>query len=317
MSRLLASPAALLALAVVGAPTLAGCARAEACDESCSMPVHAHVDTHDAEPDDSARVTEGATEDEEAEAAGAVVEKRPLSSYPLRSLPTEPDSPVVRGRALVENTRALLPDHVGNGLACKSCHLAAGTTPGAAPFIGVTSRYPQYRARSGRVDTLADRVNDCFERSLNGRALDVDGEPMRAILAYMAFLSEGVDGAQVESGIPLLALPRPADVAHGRAVYAQRCVACHGTDGAGVVVDDKTIFPALWGERSFNVAAGMARRKTAAGFIEAHMPLGQPHTLSTDDAWDLAGLVVAMPRPDFAEKRADWPNGGKPEDAPY
>jgi len=324
MTRHPHSRLALAALAVAAATTHAGCARVEACDESCPMPMHAHEGALDPALDDEDAWAATARREHSAEAPvnddarpPVVVEKQHLADIAPRAMPTDPSSPVVRGRALVENTRALLPDHVGNGLSCKSCHLAAGTTEGAAPFVGVTSRYPQHRARSGRVDTLADRVNDCFERSLNGRALDDDSEPMRAILAYMAFLSEGVDGAHVESGVPQLSLPRTADLTHGRAVYEQRCVACHGANGEGVVVDGKTIFPALWGDRSFNVAAGMARRRTAAGFIEAHMPLGQPHTLSVDDAWDLAGLVAAMPRPDFAAKRADWPNGGKPEDAPY
>ena len=104
---------------------------------------------------------------------------------------------------------------------------------------------------------------------------------------------------------------------HGERVYEARCTLCHGADGQGLVVDDVTIFPALWGESSFNIGAGMARQRTAAGFIHAHMPLGDKLGLSADDAWDLAGLVTQKPRPDFAMKNADWPKGGKPEDAPY
>jgi thiosulfate dehydrogenase len=309
--------AALLVIALLGVTSVA-CAPSTDCDETCPMPEHDHTDL--ASPDSSsletqvgfdAPVSEGIRAREEKAAS---VARATLSA---RALPIAADSPVAKGRELVENTAALLPEHVGNGLSCKSCHLAAGTAKDAAPFLDVSLRYPQYRPRSGKTDTLADRVNDCFERSLNGRALDEGSAAMNDILAYMRFLSDGVDGERVEGGIPLLELARDPDVARGRALYDAKCIACHGHDGAGIVVDGKTVFPALWGPRSFNIAAGMARKRTAAGFIHAHMPLGQPHTLTREDAWDLAGLVVAMPRPDFAKKSGDWPRGGKPKDAPY
>jgi hypothetical protein len=50
-----------------------------------------------------------------------------------------------------------------------------------------------------------------------------------------------------------------------------------------------TPFPALWGPRSFNIGAGMARLGNAAGFVKAAMPLGQGNTLS-DKAVDLRHL---------------------------
>lgn len=72
--------------------------------------------------------------------------------------PGQDAAQIQRGRALVENTRALLPEQVGNDMNCKSCHLAApgygpGTVKGAAPWVGIVERFPQYRDRSGKEDT--------------------------------------------------------------------------------------------------------------------------------------------------------------------
>lgn len=235
---------------------------------------------------------------------------------------------VARGRALAENTRALAREHVGNDLACKNCHLAApgqgpGTVQGAAPWVGVVDRFPQYRARSGKTDTLEERINDCFERSMNGTALPAGDTRLADMVAYMTSLGQGLapkadDEGRVDGqGIALLSLSRDADVDAGHRVYDARCVACHGVDGKGVVAGDVTTFPPLWGERSFNVAAGMARLYTAAGFIHDHMPLGQGGTLSRDEAYDVAAYVTRQPRPDFGDKANDWPKGGKPKDARY
>src|SRR5213078_1141067 len=97
---------------------------------------------------------------------------------------------VRRGRALVIATRDSLPSHVGNKLRCTSCHLDEGRRENGA-WIGVFARYPQYRARSGVVETIEYRVNDCFRRSMNGTALDPASAEMRDIVAYFAFLSRG------------------------------------------------------------------------------------------------------------------------------
>jgi len=242
--------------------------------------------------------------------------------------PGQDAAQIQRGRAIVENTRKLMPEHVGNDMNCKSCHLAAlghgpGTVKGAAPWVGIVERFPQYRARSGKEDTLEERVNDCFERSMNGKALPENDPRMADILAYMTSLGSALPAmpeakGKVEGqGIHLLKVERAPDEAAGQKVYAARCAQCHGAEGQGVVAGDVVAFPPLWGDRSFNIAAGMARLHTAAGFIHDHMPLGQGGTLSTDEAWDVAAFVTRKPRPDFLAKATDWPKGGKPEDARY
>ena len=99
---------------------------------------------------------------------------------------------VRRGRAILANTRDSLPGHVGNRLRCVSCHMGDGQQPNKMSFIGVYARFPQYRPRSATVEIIEDRINDCFERSMNGKALPRDSRPMRDIVAYLAFLSYGI-----------------------------------------------------------------------------------------------------------------------------
>jgi len=219
----------------------------------------------------------------------------------------------LRGRALLIATRDSLPRNVGNALRCASCHLDAGLRRDAMPWVGSYVRFPQYRPRSGKVDLIEDRVNDCFTRSMNGRALDRAGRDMRDIVAYFAFLSTGIPvGAEMEGqGFPRLP-PMKGEIGRGRAVFASVCVRCHGDNGQGT-----TIAPPLWGPRSYNVGAGMARINTAASFIHALMPIDRAQQLTPQQAYDVATYVNTRPRPDYPAKSRDWPHGGKPPDADY
>jgi thiosulfate dehydrogenase len=218
-----------------------------------------------------------------------------------------------RGLALLQHTRDSLPGFVRAELACVSCHPRDGTQPNAMPWVGVYSRFPQYRSRSGAVSTLEDRINDCFQRSMNGRALPWDSRAMRDIVAYMAALSAGYPvGSTIEGqGLPRMT-PVAANAPHGETVYAAQCARCHGVDGAGT-----TAAPPLWGSRSFNIGAGMARLRTAASFIRHNMPADQPGALNDQDAFDVAAYIGSHPRPDFPGKEHDWPNGDAPPDVAY
>ena len=233
---------------------------------------------------------------------------------------TIPDGPlgdaVRRGLSIVNATRVALPGNVGNALNCASCHLNGGTVANAAPFVGLWGVFPEYFARSGRVDTLADRINDCFARSMNGKPIALDGEPMRALLAYIAWLSSGVPtGASVEGrGFAVIAAPaRAPDPGRGATLYTQRCAECHGADGGGLNnVGGVYGMPPLWGPQSFNDGAGMSRAAVAAAFIRTKMPLGRGGSLDDRDAWDLAAFITSAPRPPFAGAANDYPAGGRP-----
>lgn len=219
----------------------------------------------------------------------------------------------LRGRAILLATRDSLPRHVGNSLRCASCHLRDGLQPSAMPWVGAYARFPQYRARSGKVDLIEDRINDCFMRSMNGRALNPAGRDMRDIVSYFAFLSSGIPvGVEMEGqGLPKLPALQ-GDLARGAAVFTSTCVRCHGATGQGT-----SLAPPLWGPGSYNVGAGMARIVTAASFIHAVMPIDRPQSLTPQQAFDVATYINTRPRPNFPPKVRDWPHGGKPPDAEY
>ena len=107
---------------------------------------------------------------------------------------------VAYGRRLVVETYGIIgPDaknpamrYAGNNLSCQSCHLNGGTQRYGLPLIGVYGVFPTYIARENEVRTLEERINGCFERSMNGRALPPGGKEMKALVSYMQFLSTGV-----------------------------------------------------------------------------------------------------------------------------
>jgi thiosulfate dehydrogenase len=218
------------------------------------------------------------------------------------------------GYEIVVNTQKYGRPYVGNRLNCTNCHLDGGLNPNAASFVGIASVYPEYRARNARVNTLADRVNECFERSLNGRALPPDSSKLQAVVAYITWLSQGVpQGATLPwRGLQRIQSRRPLDADNGKKVFGGKCAFCHGSDGLGT-----RAAPPVWGPQSYNIAADMARVSVAAAFIKANMPRTWGWSLSDDDAYDVAAYINAQPRPDFSGKANDWPKGGKPADSPY
>ncbi|MEA2761079.1 MAG: thiosulfate dehydrogenase [Gemmatimonadaceae bacterium] len=180
------------------------------------------------------------------------------------------------------------------------------------PWVGSYARFPQYRARSGKVDLIEDRINDCFQRSMNGKALP-PGRDMRDIVAYLAFLSNGIPvGAQMEGQGLARLRPLNGDIKRGVAIFASTCTRCHGANGQGTA-----LAPPLWGPHSYNVGAGMANIITAASFIHALMPIDRAQQLTEQQAFDVATYIDTRQRPDFPGKVHDWPRGGKPAGADY
>ena len=228
---------------------------------------------------------------------------------------------VRRGRALLAHTRDSLPGNVGNDLRCNSCHLDEGLRAYSMPYVGVYARYPQYRSRRAAVELIEDRINDCFVRSMNGRPLDAEGLDIRDIVSYFKWLSGGIAvGARVPGqGIDSIVPPLAPNAVRGATVFVAQCVRCHGArgEGAQVATMPGVYAPPLWGPRSYNVGAGMARVRVTAAFVRRNMPFDMPGTLSPQDAFDVAAYVSAQPRPDYAVKRHDWPNGDAPPDAAY
>ncbi len=106
----------------------------------------------------------------------------------------------------------------GNNLTCQNCHLDAGRKPGGASFVGVFGRYPSFRKRSGQTGTLEDRINGCMQRSMNGKSLKKDSREMKAIVAYMKWLSTDVPPSKIaeyKGYDPVIIPDRAADTTHG------------------------------------------------------------------------------------------------------
>jgi thiosulfate dehydrogenase len=238
------------------------------------------------------------------------------------------------GRHLLRQTaRYLGPSHddpamrySGTHLACASCHLDIGQRPGTLSLLQTAPQYPRDSGRDGGVRDLRDRINGCMQRSMNGRPLPRDSIEMIAMEQYIlqlnreyAAMSDARKTPQEPPGF--LEPDRKADVDAGERVYESRCQICHGADGLGLQAtanpSDGYVFPPLWGPDSFNNGAGMNRVLTAARFIKARMPFGQPD-LTDDQAFDVAAYINSKPRPVKSNLEADFPDRARKHvDSPY
>ncbi len=234
------------------------------------------------------------------------------------------------GKALVQETYKYIGPEVadkkmryaGNNLACNSCHLDAGTKKYSAGFMGVFANFPQYRPRENAIGTIEERINGCMARSMNGKPLPENGKEMKAMVAYMYWLAQGVPiGAKVEGSSLTkvdrkMIMSRAADPIAGEKVYKEMCASCHGDNGAGVKREGKAMgyeFPPLWGKDTYNTGAGMFRLIKAADWIVANMPLGatsDAKILSDAQAYDVAAYInnYDKERPIKANKDKDFPD---------
>ncbi|MEO6583067.1 MAG: c-type cytochrome [Ferruginibacter sp.] len=238
---------------------------------------------------------------------------------------------IIYGEDLIANTSKYLGPHgsvmqITNGMNCQNCHLDAGTRPWGNNYGAVGSTYPKFRERSGTTENIPKRVNDCIERSLNGKALDTSGYEMKSIVAYMKWLGQNVKKGDKPKGAGLVELPyldRAASPASGQIVYSQKCQSCHGINGEGLknANDISYTYPPLWGEHSYNTGAGLFRISRFAGYAKDNMPFNQSThqapVLTDEEAWNVAAFVNSQPRPQ-ANINNDWPKiAAKPIDHPF
>jgi thiosulfate dehydrogenase len=214
---------------------------------------------------------------------------------------------------------------ISNGMNCQNCHLQAGSVVFGNNYGSVASLYPKFRARSGTIENIYKRVNDCIERSLNGKAIDTLGKEMQAIAAYINFTGSNVAKGKKAAGSgfkDLAWLDRAADPEKGLIVYSSKCQSCHQQNGGGTFTADKTeyIYPALWGNNSFNDGAGLYRISNFAKYVKYNMPQGttyQSPQLSDEEAWDVAAFIISQKRPHINTPK-DWPDfTKKPVDHPF
>jgi len=220
--------------------------------------------------------------------------------YDPRDLPSGPvGGSISYGYSLISETHRLMRGYVRADLTCANCHLAAGMQPRGGSFVGTYARFPQWNGRAHRVIALQDRIAECFLYSMNGRAPAYDSKPMIAIVAYIAWLSRGTPIGSKSPASDSYVVPLPSaspSVGRGKALYERRCAACHQSDGGGV----GSVYPPLWGARSFNQGAGMAHIDRMTGFVRYNMPQNAPGSLTVAEAYDVAAFVLSHPRPRFA-----------------
>jgi thiosulfate dehydrogenase len=194
----------------------------------------------------------------------------------------ESDSMARYGHELISKTSYYLGPNgiiaqITNGMNCQNCHLSGGTVPWGNNYGAVYATYPKFRARSGGLETIPKRVNDCLQRSLNGEPIDSNSKEMKAIIAYMKWVGDGIKKAPKGSGLmDIPYLDRAADPQQGKIVFTNKCQRCHGEDGQGKKKDDGLYeYPPLWGEHSYNTAAGLYRISRFAGYVKNNMPFGE------------------------------------------
>lgn len=239
---------------------------------------------------------------------------------------------VAYGRKLIQRTPlyfgkngSLRSSQPTNALSCQNCHLEAGTRPFGNNYSAVSATYPKFRARSGKVEDIEFRINDCFRRSLAGEPPQPSSREMQAIKAYILHIGSQVDKGTTPVGAGIARLPylhRSANALRGSEVYRQHCQRCHAEDGQGKLDSTGLMheYPPLWGAESYSTAAGMHRLSHLAGFVKYNMPYGAAAyahpVLSDDEAWDVAAYINSQPRPerhfpqdfpDISKKPVDYP----------
>ena len=247
--------------------------------------------------------------------AGYVKWGWPMNWYADRDaamLPQGPENDLVRDgwKLIVDTPRLIGKDaadpakrFAGNNLACTNCHLSAGLVPYAAPLVSTFGSFPMMA--DDKVLTLPERINGCMTRSMNGKPLPEASREMNAFVAYIKWLGEkSPEGVRVAGmGLkPLHPAKEKPDADRGALVYATTCASCHGPQGQGQMKLNEPGYaiPPLWGDKSFNDAAGMAKLATAAAFIRANMPYNvtvREALLTEQQAWDVAAYMTAQARP--------------------
>jgi thiosulfate dehydrogenase len=262
----------------------------------------------------------------------AMLAKNNLWQAPnIATAPNNEEGKLIRyGHDLVANTAKYIGPKgsvaaLSNGMNCQNCHLDAGTKPWGNNYGAVAATYPKFRERSGGMEDIYKRVNDCVQRSLNGKALDTLSREMQGIKAYIEWLGKDVPKKTTPNGAgiyKLAYLSRPTNTVAGQQIYTEKCQSCHQANGQGALNPDGIAYqyPPLWGKNSYNIGAGLYRMSRMAGYVKYNMPLGatyfQPQ-LSDEEAWDVAAFINSQQRPS-KDLSKDWPNlAGKPADHPF
>lgn len=226
---------------------------------------------------------------------------------PMFNPPRPEDAPekiraeVMLGYKIMTETKKYAGEYINSDLSCSSCHFDGGRSIQSIPLVGVGAIYPKFRGRQAYTTDLALRVQDCFERSMNGKAPALSSQIMQSLLVYMQWISKDIPiYSKLPWALPAsLENPHKPDAAAGEKIYASVCARCHGEAGQGT-----PIAPPLWGQGSYNNGAGMNRIRTFSVFAWRFMPKNAP-SLTQEQALDVAAFVHGQPRPNFVSTHPD------------
>lgn len=209
-----------------------------------------------------------------------------------------------RGFEAMISTHFYAKEYVGDRLNCTNCHFAGGNTSGGPQggisLVGSATQYPAYSSVDKKVISLSERINNCFTKSMNGKPLPLDSELMMAMVTYLQWISKDLP---IYGDIPWLGL-EPLTSKHvgnaeqGKQVYEKHCALCHRSDGQGGENN-----PPLWGNDSFNNAAGMSKHSSLASFVYWNMPYNETTPMLTEEeALDVAAYILTKPRAKAKDK---------------
>jgi thiosulfate dehydrogenase len=210
------------------------------------------------------------------------------------------------GRALLLRTAYYIgPDgvngkYLGNKMNCTNCHQDAGTKPFSLNLVTAFRNYPSYRAREGRVLSLAERINNCIMHPHLGRPLPLDSREMIGIMSYLKWLSDSSNVNKSPKGLKNVQIELPDTAASpiaGAQLYANDCARCHGNSGQGEMGPDNITYkyPPLWGQKAYQPGSSMHRIVKMAQWLVSNMPYDKathdkPY-LTPAQALDLAAFI--------------------------
>ncbi|MBO9591954.1 MAG: c-type cytochrome [Niabella sp.] len=239
------------------------------------------------------------------------------------------------GRDLMMHTAYLIgPEGVNghytnNKMNCTNCHQDGGTKPYSFNLQTSFRSYPEYRAREGKVLSLAERVNNCIMRPHLGRPLPFDSKEMIAFMAYLKWIGDSSKVTKSTPGVKPLPIEFPDTAASsvtGALLYGSHCARCHGLNGEGMMRPDNVTYtyPPLWGHQSYQPGSSMHRIIKMAQWLVANMPYDSAthlkpvltHTQALDiaafinnDAIHQRPFVQEFQYPDIEEKDIDYDRG--------
>lgn len=202
---------------------------------------------------------------------------------------------IERGKSLLDGSEKMSGRDEANKLSCLSCHSDGSETNGVS-LVGIKSKYPKFDEREDNMISLAEKINYSVTRDLAGEKLDYDGEEMRSIIAYLTFISEGLDHNDYKDKNKIKDIPVP-NLDNGEKIYKTKL--------------KDTI---MWGKGSFTDGSNMNRMSIISNYVKNHLPQNNPGSLSDQDAADISGYILSKNRPIWKENDSDWGDGKIPND---